>query len=817
MPPTPLESARLVDDSKRFEQLRTLLCKHRLLPLLPLIYVAWANGELIDEELQTLREIADRQPWLDEEALQILQHWLDPDDPPEPMELQGLLQVIKEAGDALGEPERLSLAELGVQMGQYYRREADDDAERNVLSSDEVEAAMQDLEESLGLVGTEAARQLRDTVAAPAPPEPEVPSGAPTFDPQQMKQILDGTHHDLRDRVRTLLASDDFEFVYDLPLSDYRDQVLQWLETLADQGFGTLCFPEPDESGHRDLGEFLALFETLGLFDLSLLVKFGVQFGLFGGSIMFLGTEKHHQTYLDRVASLDLLGCYAMTEMGHGSNVRQLGTVARYDDDADEFVIHTPTESARKEWIGGAGEHATMATVYAQLHIGDEHYGVHAFLVPIRDDDGEVLPGVRIEDQGPKMGLNGVDNGRIWFDHVRIPRHNLLDRYGGVYEDGTYHSSTPSADRRFFTMLGTLVAGRLGISAAGITAAKTALAIATRYSHRRRQFGPAGQPEIPILDYRMHQRALLPKIAGCYALTFGLHEVMHRYNDPEDEDRRRTEALAAGLKAYSSWFAIDAVQTAREGCGGQGYLTLNRLPSLRTDVDVFATFEGANVVMMQQVARGCLSDFHGEVGDGNIFTLARMIARQSTRTLTEANPVASRNTDTAHLLSTEFQLNALSYRRHNLLVSLARRLKRRIDEGMDSFLAFNDCQDHAVALANADIEHFLLQSFIDAEQRCNDDELRETLQLLRNLFALYRIEQDGAWFMENNYLQTPKFRAIRDQVNALCETARDQAIPMVDAFGIPDECLSAPIAFADDKAPADSRRQFARGAVGEES
>ncbi len=794
-------------EREELRELRALLEERRLLPLLPVIYIAWANGELVDDELKTLRTLASRLTWVDEDALEVLGRWLDPEDPPTPVELQYLLKAIEERSARLSEAERLSLAGVGLEMATHYGR---DEEEGIGIPLEDIEKALDELEASLGLVGVEAAGQLRESIADRPLPAPDVEPRSYGFDSQKMAQILDGTHHELRNEVRDLLASDAFEYVYGLELHDYREQVVEWLQTLVDEGLGERCFP--DQGGAKEnLDAFLAIFETLGIFDLSLLVKFGVQFGLFGGSIRFLGTEKHHKAYLKDLASMDLQGCYAMTEMGRGSNVRDLETIARYDSESDEFVIHTPRSTARKEWIGGAGQYAQMATVYAQLVVDDEQYGVHAFLVPIRDEEGNPKKGVELEDQGLKMGLNGVDNGRIWFDHVRIPRENLLDRHGGIDDQGCYQSSIPSANRRFFTMLGTLVAGRMGISAAGISASKVALAIATRYGANRRQFGPAGKAEIPLLDYRMHQRALMPQIATSYAMTFGLHEIMGRYLDEEDDNRRHTEALAAGMKAYSSWAAIDIVQTARECCGGQGYLTINRLPEIRADVDVFATFEGANVVMMQQVARACLADFRTELSGGSLFGLARLLTDQAKRTITETNPVVTRNTDPDHLRQAEFQLGILEAREQDLLVSLARRLKHRIDKGIDSFLAFNDCQDHAVALANAHVERFLLQSFVEAENQCDDKELKAGLTPLRNLFAMSIIEEDMAWFLENNYIHQAKARAIRDMVNELCATVRKEALSYVDAFAIPDECLSAPIAFAEGKATAEARPGFAKG------
>ncbi len=219
------------------------------------------------------------------------------------------------------------------------------------------------------------------------------------------------------------------------------------------------------------------------------------------------------------------MGCFAMTETGHGSNVQALGTTATYDAATGEFVITTPDDASRKDYIGNAAAHADVAVVFAQLEVGGECRGVHAFVVPLRAD-GAVLPGVRIEDCGPKMGLNGVDNGRIWFDGVRIPRDHLLNQFADVTEDGTYASAIDNPNRRFFTMLGTLVQGRVCVGGAGINASKVALAIAVKYAARRRQFEATAPPvEQLILDYGMHQRRLFPLLARTYALHFAQENV----------------------------------------------------------------------------------------------------------------------------------------------------------------------------------------------------------------------------------------------------------------------------------------------------
>src|SRR3954449_8499295 len=353
-----------------------------------------------------------------------------------------------------------------------------------------------------------------------------------------LQALLDGEHAPTRDRVREWLSIPGNGAVAEaLPTEEHRARVLAWATELATEGDTAMGYPV--EYGGKDaVARSVAGFETLAYGDLSLLVKCGVQFGLFGGAVLHLGTTKHHERYLWKIAKLELPGCFAMTETGHGSNVQALRTTATYDPQTQEFVVHTPDDDARKDYIGGAARDGRLAAVFAQLIVGGESQGVHALLVPIRDDDGNVLPGVRIEDCGAKLGLNGVDNGRIWFDQVRVPRDALLDRYANVDDDGVYFSEIENPDRRFFTILGTLVLGRVCVGGAAISAAKVALVLAIQYAVRRRQFGaPGTNEEELLLDYGQHQRRLLPLLARTYAAHFAQERLAadtHRLlSDPE--------------------------------------------------------------------------------------------------------------------------------------------------------------------------------------------------------------------------------------------------------------------------------------------
>ncbi len=333
-----------------------------------------------------------------------------------------------------------------------------------------------------------------------------------------------------------------------MTIDDFRDRVRDLVVEMAATGQTGMGFPK-EYGGGGDIGASIAAFETLAFGDLSVLVKVGVQFGLFGGAILQLGTKAHHDAYLADLITGKVMGCFAMTETGHGSNVQALGTVATYDAAAQEFVITTPDDASRKDYIGNAARHADTAVVFAQLEVDGRSEGVHAFVVPLREN-GRVLPGIRIEDCGRKMGLNGVDNGRIWFDGVRVPRTALLNQFADVTDDGVYESPIENPNRRFFTMLGTLVQGRVCVGGAGINAAKVALTIATKYADRRRQFNATSEEqEELLLDYGMHQRRLFPLIARTYALHFAqevvadqLHDVFSRTEAPR---RARTSTSGA--------------------------------------------------------------------------------------------------------------------------------------------------------------------------------------------------------------------------------------------------------------------------------
>ncbi|HEV7908365.1 MAG TPA: acyl-CoA dehydrogenase [Pseudonocardiaceae bacterium] len=623
-------------------------------------------------------------------------------------------------------------------------------------------------------------------------------------DVEALRDLLDGRWAEVRRNAREQLGKLTPERVQDLDREEHRALVFDHLRALADSGHPLVAFPQ-EYGGDGDVGGSVVAFEVLGFGDLSLMVKAGVQWGLFGGAVQALGTKQHHDRYLPAIMSLELPGCFAMTETGHGSDVQHLRTTATYDPATQEFVIHTPDADARKDYIGNAARDGRTAAVFAQLITDGEEHGVHALLVPIRDADGNPVPGVRIEDCGHKAGLNGVDNGRLTFDRVRVPREALLNRYGSVAADGTYSSPIEGVGRRFFTMLGTLVRGRISVAGGAGSATKKALALAIRYGETRRQFArPGSDDEVVVLDYLAHQRRLLPALATTYALHFAqeelvatLHEVQQA-GEVDDRRQRELESRAAGIKAISTWHATQTIQTCREACGGAGYLAENLLPQLKADTDVFTTFEGDNTVLLQLVAKGLLTSYRDHVGDLDALAMVRFVADQFVGVVIErtaARSIIDRlvTSSADGPLERGWQVKLFEDRETHVLEGLARRLRRAGSGDHDPFEIFNNAQDHVLRAARVHIDRVVLEAFVAAIDRCEHPATAELLNRTCDLYALSNIEADRAWFMEHGRLTPARSKAITQHVNELCRELRPHARTLVDAFAIPESWLVAPI------------------------
>ncbi|MRI02501.1 acyl-CoA oxidase [Kriegella sp. EG-1] len=744
-----------------------------VLQYIPFFYVIWSDNLITASELNVVQKsILDDQSLSNEDRKQ-LKSWLNPKNPPVDNELKNWNHIVSNSNVNLIESETYPLAAFSQKfVCKYY-----DTCPFN--------ENLKNIEINLGIQPNHY-NHLFDIEVIHA-------STSNFYDASQIDTILKGKHAKVVDDFRTVLNDPIFKWDVHRNKKEFREVVLNQVKFLASKGYGALAYPK-EYGGKNDMEGYAYMFENMMYVDGSLTIKFGVQVGLFGGSIQKLGTKRHHDLYLTDAGSAKLLGCFAMTETGHGSNVRGIKTTATYDKKTDSIIVHTPGKNDNKEYIGNA-LHSTMASVFAQLIVDGKNEGVHAILVPLRDKNHNELPGITVEDNGYKLGLNGVDNGKIWFNQVAVPRANLLNKYGEIKPDGSYYSDIKNPNKRFFTMLGTLVGGRICVARAGLGGAKMALAVAVKHALKRRQFNDSIKiQEDLLMDYPSHQLRLTPLIASAYVYHFALDKMMAVYCDDSQPDKRKVETQVAGLKSIITWYANDTIQECREACGGKGYLIENRIADLKGDVDIFTTFEGDNTVLLQLAAKGVLSDFKSEFNSAGFTSVLKILGIQISDKLTTINPIYSNKIDKDHLYNLKFHKHAFNYKTRRLTYTLAMRIRGYIKKGIPSYQAFMKVQTHVIELGKAYSTELAYITYCEYLDTIKDDKNKALFTKLGTLFALQEIRKNSEWYLEQGYLGGTKSKAIRQRVERLCTELRPHIGVLVDGFGIPDHCMSAPIA-----------------------
>ncbi len=744
-----------------------------ILQYIPFFYVIWSDDLLSASEISVVEKSISDDTSLDPSEKKQLNHWLNRENPPKDQEIKSWKHTIASSGVKLVESDTYPLASLSKRLTQT-RSDA-------ITFNDH----LKHIEINLGIQPNHY-NHLFDV-------EVVHEKTSDLYDASVLDKILKGDHATVVDEFRQFLKHPSFTWDIRRNKEEFRSTILKQVALLGEKGYGAMAYPAK-YGGTDNMPAYAAIFEHLMFVDGSLAVKFGVQFGLFGGSIQKLGTKKHHDQYLSDAGKTNLLGCFAMTETGHGSNVRGIKTTATYDTTTDSIIIHTPGKNDNKEYIGNA-LHSKIATVFAQLIVNGKNEGVHAILVPLRNEKHELLKGITIEDNGYKLGLNGVDNGKIWFDTISVPRENLLDKYGEITSDGQYFSSIKNPNKRFFTMLGTLVGGRICVARGALGGAKMALTIAVKHALNRRQFNDSIKiQEDLIMDYPTHQIRLTPAIASAYVYHVVLEEMMKRYSDDSQPDKRQIETQVAGLKSVITWFANDTIQECREACGGKGYLLENRIADLKGDVDIFTTFEGDNTVLLQLAAKGILSDFKAEFNSAGFTSVLKLLQSQLSDKLTAINPLYSNKVDAEHLYNPKFHKHAFNYRTRRLTYTLAMRIRGYIKKGVPSYQAFLKVQTHLLALGKAYSTELAYSIFSEFCAAVEDEAYRELLEKVGTLHALQQIHLDARWYLEQGYIGSTKSKAIRQRVERLSTELRPHIEVLVDGFGIPEHCLTAPIA-----------------------
>lgn len=371
-------------------------------------------------------------------------------------------------------------------------------------------------------------------------------------------------------------------------LEEERLAVLEMMKWVLDENILTF-----DELKNRPA----AFFEKLELIAFaggnSLGTALGVQIILAGGSVMNLAHPKLAAQLLPKLESGEKKICFAMTELGHGTNVKGIETLAFYDVEADELVIHnTHTEMATK-WFIGSAKYADYAVVFAQLMLPNrkgelEKKGPHAILVSLRNPDGTLREGITIYDLGHKMGTNGVANCTISFDRIRTPKRYLMmqniaslkrvkrgDAWQIVYEK--------SVAFPLVRLYSTLKYGRTLIGKTSLGIQKMMLILAEELRLKRLESVLTPTPEF-----------MIQKLSQIFALDCALKYILLNMNG-------RSDTFVTGIKVLSNQYCEDMMNQMIDyylSCAPAIKMNLMRE---RAGWVVGRTYEGDDAVIPQKV------------------------------------------------------------------------------------------------------------------------------------------------------------------------------------------------------------------------
>ncbi|XP_017476567.1 PREDICTED: peroxisomal acyl-coenzyme A oxidase 3 [Rhagoletis zephyria] len=553
----------------------------------------------------------------------------------------------------------------------------------------------------------------------------------------------------------------------------------------------------------------MSINEALHTYCPSLSVKIALGVGLFNNAIRAMGTERHMK-YYDAAWNRELITCLAITELAHGSNTKRFRTTATYDPKTQEFVVNTPDFESAKCWVGNLGKTATIALTFANLYTENgENHGLHGFIIPIRNPKTlQAYPGVLVGDMGEKIGLNGIDNGFVIFSNCRIPRENLLNRTSDVTQKGEYESVFSEPGKVLGAALESFSAGRIGIMQESANTLASATVIAVRYAALRKQFGPEKDgPEVPIIEYQLQQWRIFPYLAAAGVLKVAVAELTDIYLAVIERSQKDSNgfelltqivseihAVISSSKPLTTWTARDAIQEAREACGGHGYLKASKLGDLRNDHDPSVTYEGDNNVLGQQASNWLLrqwtSAVESPVGTVNFLKNRGDILQRTYETILREVPIESM----------DFVLHCYEWMLCYLLDQTSRRVEQDTKAGVHRFDARNNAQVYGARdLSLAYAEYFALSRFSKRFRRLNlNRELSQVLNILFAVYAMWCIDRHMTTFYLGGFAKSPSFaEAVRTRLLSKCGELKDSAVSVADALAPPDFALNSVIAKSD--------------------
>ncbi|KAI5966956.1 POX1 [Candida pseudojiufengensis] len=546
----------------------------------------------------------------------------------------------------------------------------------------------------------------------------------------------------------------------------------------------------------------------IGVFDPAVSTRIGVNLGLFISCIRGNGTYDQLKYWaLDKETAhiKGIYGCFGMTELAHGSNVMGIETTATFDKENDEFVINTPHIGATKWWIGGAAHSATHCSVYARLIVDGEDYGVKTFIVPLRDSNHDIMPGVTVGDIGAKMGRDGIDNGWIQFSSVRIPRFFMLQKFCKVARDGEV-TLPPLEQLSYSALLG----GRVMMVLDSYRMIARVATIALRYAIGRRQFkGDNVDPddedalETQLLDYPLHQKRLLPYLAAAYVISAGalkvestIGDTLLELDDAVDEgdeagifkaiDAMKSLFIDSGsLKSTCTWLAAEAIDQCRQACGGHGYSGYNGFGRAYNDWVVQCTWEGDNNVLGINIGKPLVKHILAIEDDDKV-------VKGSSDFLNQLKEYTGKGADKV-ILNNAADIGDIKKFIKAIEVTIIR-LGYEAGKTVRKE-SFDYVGAELVIISKLKAHHYLLTEYIRRVDETPYQELKPYLYQLGQLYAAAIVlDKYSGFFLAFNVASTEAIAELaKIQIPKLCKEIRPNVVGLTDGFQQSDMMINAPI------------------------
>jgi len=518
------------------------------------------------------------------------------------------------------------------------------------------------------------------------------------------------------------------------------------------------------------------------------------QFRIFMSNLERQMSDEQKAIWIPKAERFEIFGSYCQTELGHGSNVRNIETTATFDKDNDEFVINSPTVSSTKYWIGATGVWATHGIVVARLIIDGKDYGNHLFLTQLRDlQTQKLMPGVEIHELGPKVyqAMLGTDNGALQFHHVRVPRNQMFMRDAQVLPDGTYIK--PKNEKHSY---GSMVTVRALM--AEITAHDLVRAVVTAYHYTtfRRQFkdtrNPSSTEETKVFDYASVRYRLLPLLAQATTVAIVGQNIMRAYEEYTKTmlstgDTSQLEDLhlqTVGAKVYATEITGKGIETCRIACGGHGYNALSGFGRMYGHSINAVTYEGDNYVIGQQVPRAILKHYKA----GTYASLPSLSYLSILDSSTSNNTPTPPNLNTPSTwLSPQTQKWALEHRLANMVNQHISDTKSNIDTSYTS---------HALTMAHSDYVYWRsLQSALSSTT-VTSASYSLSLQSLATIFTLSILfTPHHPSLAQALPLTAPQLSALRTAYSdAITDMADNHVASVIEAWGLTEYELDSALA-----------------------